>query len=54
MEINHLKKEMLIYELTIRGLSADDTNTVEELRASLRPIIHLEKKGKPLPFRYIA
>lgn len=48
MQINHLKKEMLIYELVIRGITVDDSKTVEQLRATLRPVLKLEKQGKPL------
>lgn len=50
MQINYLKKDMLIYELKIRGLPADDAKSVEELRSSLRPILQLERKGKPLNY----
>lgn len=46
MEVVYLRKEMLIYELAIRGIPVDNSRTVEELRAALRPILQLEKKGK--------
>lgn len=46
MQLGYLRKEMLIYELAIRGIPVDHTKTVDELRAALRPIFQLEKKGK--------
>lgn len=48
LRINYLKKDMLIYELNIRGIPADESKTVDSLRASLRPILQLEKKNKSL------
>lgn len=48
LQINHLKKEMLIYELTIRGIPVDDSKTVDELRSALRPLLKLEKQGKSI------
>ena len=50
MKINYLKKDMLIYELNIRGIPADDSKTVDSLRASLRPLFLLEKKNKSLNY----
>nr|WP_253308878.1 hypothetical protein [Rickettsia endosymbiont of Ceutorhynchus assimilis] len=48
MQINYLKKEMLAYELFTRGVTVDDSRTVEQLRSALRPLLKLEKGGKPL------
>lgn len=46
MEINYLKKEMLIHELIVRGIPVDDTKTVDELRSTLRTLLKLEKRDK--------
>jgi len=48
MQINYLKKEMLIYEVTIRGIEVDDTKSVEELRSTLRTLMRLEKHDQSL------
>lgn len=45
MNILYLKKEMLIHELVVRGVAVGDTRTVDQLRASLRPLLKLEKTG---------
>ena len=50
MQVNYLKKDMLVYELTVRGIPANETNTVDELRTTLRPVLQLEKAGKPLNY----
>ena len=50
LRVNFLKKEMLIHELNVRGIPADDTHTVDSLRASLRPLLQLEKKNKSLTY----
>lgn len=50
MRIEYLKKDMLIHELKIRGIPADDSKTVDWLRSSLRPIIQLEKRKKSLSY----
>lgn len=39
---------MLIHELIVRGIPADDSKTVKELRTSLRPLLQLEKKKKSI------
>lgn len=41
---------MLIHELNIRGIPADDSKTVDQLRSSLRPIIQMEKRKKSLSY----
>lgn len=46
MEINYLKKEMLVYELNVRGILVNDSKTVDELRSTLRPLLKLERQGK--------
>lgn len=50
IQVHYLRKEMLIYELSIRGIPVDNAKTVDELRAALRPIFQLEKKGKRLTY----
>jgi len=50
MKINYLKKDMLIHELTVRGIPVDDSTTVESLRSTLRPLIQMEKKSKTLNY----
>ena len=44
MQVNYLKKEMLVFELKVRGIATDETKTVDDLRAALRPLLQLEKK----------
>lgn len=48
MDINRLKKDELIYELTVRGVTGTDTKTVEELRTCLRPLLKFEKANTSL------
>lgn len=48
MNILHLTKDMLRYELAVRGMPTSDSNTVDQLRAAFRPLLKLEKKGKGL------
>lgn len=50
MRVNYLKKDMLIYELNVRGIPADDSKTVDWLRSTLRPMIQLEKLKKSLHY----
>lgn len=50
MNINYLKKDMLMHELSCRGIPVDDTKTVEDMRSALRPLLSLEKKNKPLTY----
>lgn len=38
MHVTYLKKEMLEHELIVRGIKFSGSNTVDELRASLRPL----------------
>lgn len=45
MNINYLKKEMLIHELVVRGVTVDDSKTVDLLRSTLRPLLKLERAG---------
>ena len=52
MDVGHLVKEMLIYELVVRGIAADSKQTVEQLRAALRPVLKMEKKGSLTPPPY--
>lgn len=42
MHVTYLKKEMLEHELIVRGIKFSGSNTVDELRASLRPLLKLE------------
>lgn len=48
--INHLKKDELKHELLVRGIATSDTQTVDDLRSCLRPLIKLEKSGKSLSY----
>lgn len=45
VNIGYLKKEMLIHEIIVRGVSVDETKTVEQLRSILRPLLKMEKSG---------
>lgn len=45
MNICYLKKEMLLHELRVRGVSVDDQSTVDKLRTTLRPLLKMEKAG---------
>jgi hypothetical protein len=45
MNINYLRKELLIHELVVRGVPVEESTTVEKLRAALRPLLKLEKAG---------
>ena len=45
MNINCLKKEMLIHELVVRGVAVNVDHTVDKLRATLRPLIKMDKAG---------
>lgn len=46
MDTNRLSKEELIYELRIRGLTAE--STVDEMRRKIRPLLRLEREGKAM------
>lgn len=50
LKINYLKKGMLLYELKVRGMPADDSMTVDSLRAALRPLLQLEKHNRALQY----
>uniref|UniRef100_V5GNH6 Gag polyprotein n=1 Tax=Anoplophora glabripennis TaxID=217634 RepID=V5GNH6_ANOGL len=50
MDINRLKKDELIFELAIRGVTCDETKTVDELRTCLRPLLRLEKSDTSLSY----
>lgn len=49
MEVNHLRKDELVYELFIRGVQIDESSTlVSDMRSSLRSLVLLEKSGQRL------
>lgn len=48
IEVNYLKKDELIMELKLRGMSNSEDKTVDDLRPILRPLINLEKCGVSL------
>lgn len=48
MEVNHLKKEMLQYELAVRGVETEEGKLVDDLRSALRSLLKMEKQGHPL------
>lgn len=50
IEINYLRKEELVYELKFRGFPVTDSQTVDELRKCLRPILKLEKQNTSFSF----
>jgi len=45
MHISHLTKDMLLNELSARGLNPGENKTVVELRAALRPLLKMEQRG---------
>lgn len=48
--VKYLRKDELIYELTVRGIKPGNTKTVDELGAYLRPLINLEKYDKSITY----
>uniref|UniRef100_A0AAR5QHS1 RNA-directed DNA polymerase n=1 Tax=Dendroctonus ponderosae TaxID=77166 RepID=A0AAR5QHS1_DENPD len=58
-QVNDLKREMLVYELRVRGMPAGEAKTVDELRRTLRQVLSLEANGHilanvPYPFDFAA
>lgn len=49
-DIDRLKKDELLYELSMRGFKKTDKQTVDDLRSLLRPILKLEKDEKSLDY----
>lgn len=45
MNIQYLKKEMVIHELVVRGVAVDTSKTLDQLRSALRSLLKLEKSG---------
>ncbi|KAF5299845.1 hypothetical protein FQA39_LY11382 [Lamprigera yunnana] len=48
MEINRLRKNELSYELVVRGIDVKPSNTTDELRSYLCPLLKLEKLNQTL------
>lgn len=45
MDINRLHKDEAVYELVVRGWEVTDTDTVDEMRRSLRGLLLRERSG---------
>lgn len=50
LDVNYLRKDELIYEANFRGLSANESQTVDELRKCLRPLMRLEKQNESFSY----
>ncbi|KAF5277879.1 hypothetical protein FQA39_LY06031 [Lamprigera yunnana] len=50
MEINRSRKDELSYELVVRGIDVKPSNTTDELRSYLRPLLKLEKLNQTLRY----
>lgn len=48
IDVPSLHKDELIYELNFRGVTVDDTKTVDQLRTLLRPLVRLENANTSL------
>jgi len=45
MHVAHLKKEMLSHELLVCGVVLSESDTVESMRSTLRPLLKFEKQN---------
>lgn len=50
IEVNHLHKDEIIYELKFRGVGVEEARLVDELRKCLRPLIKLEKQSSSFSY----
>lgn len=48
--INYLRKDELCHELAVRGIKAQESKTVDELRSCLRSLMNLEKFDKNVSY----